>query len=189
MMKNLSLSTGALLVVLLAVSEARAQYNTYGHGTLGAACRRGYDANVAWPSQFIPAARRGVWSSYETIVNNGWRRQNLLGDYHFDPDTNELTEAGQLKVKWILTQAPAHRRSIFVQRAADQSRTATRVASVHAWASNMSPAVGSVDVNDTHIVAEGHLAETVDNIFVGYQKNQPPPVLPAATSASDSAGN
>lgn len=192
MMKNLSSWASVLLVVFLATSEARAQYGPYGPPgsmSLRAAYRRGYDANVTWPSQFVPAARQGIYSTYAAIVNNGWRRQNLLGDYHFNPDTNELTQAGQLKVKWILTQAPAHRRSIFVQRAANQAETASRVASVHGWASKMSPAVGPVDVNDTHIVAEGHPAGAVDNMFVGFQKNQPPPVLPAVSNASDSAGN
>ncbi len=145
----------------------------------------GYHANVDWPAQYVPTARRSVLSAYDVMVNNGWRRQNLLGTYHFDPDTNELTEAGKLKVNWILTQTPQHRRNIFVQRAVNESQTASRVDSINRWASNMSPGVGPLDINDTHIVAEGHPAATVDHIFVGFQTNQPPPVLPADDGSSN----
>ncbi len=138
----------------------------------------GYHANVNWPAQYIPAARRSVLSAYDSMINNGWRRQNLLGTYHFDPGTNELTDAGKLKVNWILSQTPQHRRSIFVQRGVNESQTASRVASVHSWTGNMSPAIGTVDVNDTHIVAEGRSAGAVDHIFVGFRANQRPPALP-----------
>jgi len=140
-----------------------------------------------WPCQYVPAARRSVLSAYEVMVNNGWRRQNLVGAYHFDPDTNELTEAGKLKVKWILSQAPLHRRSIFVERGPDQSNTSARVASINQWASTLSPSVGTVDINDTHIVSEGHPAATVDHVFVGFQTNQLPPVLPVEDSSSSSS--
>jgi len=150
----------------------------------------GYHANVNWPAQYIPPARRSVHSVYDAMTNNGWRRQNLLGAYHFDPETNELTEAGKLKLQWILTQTPLHRRSVFVERGRDMSHTAVRVASVHRWTSNTSPAIDGVDVNDTHIVAEGRAAGTVDHIFTGFQTNQLAPVLPkcgGSGGGSDSA--
>jgi len=94
-----------------------------------------------------------------------------------------------LKVKWILSQAPPHRRSIFVERGFDQSSTAARVASINEWTSTLSPSAGIVDINDTHLVAEGHPAGVVDHIFVGFQANQQPPVLPAESSSSSSSGS
>ncbi len=121
------------------------------------------------------------------MINNGWRRQNLLGDYHFEEGTNQLTAAGKLKSKWILTQAPQDRRTIFVQRGETQSDTASRIAAVHSWAGNQSPALDSVLVNDTHIVSEGHTAGSVDSIFVGFQANQPAPVLTPATGVDNSS--
>ena len=121
------------------------------------------------------------------MVNNGWRRQNLLGDYHFNEDTNELTQAGKLKVNWVLSQAPPQRRSIYVQRGSNIEETGSRVAAVHEFTSNMSPSVGAVDVNDTHIVAEGHSAGAVDHLFIGFQANQPPPVLTSDSGATGSS--
>jgi len=120
------------------------------------------------------------------MVNNGWRRQNLLGNYHFDNESNELTNAGKLKVNWIYSQAPVQRRNVFVQRGSQEVQTAARVAAVHEYAGSMSPAVGQINVNDTHIVAEGHAASAVDSVFVGYQSNRLPPGLPANTAAASS---
>lgn len=193
-MKTLYLSVCVLLLLVCVTSVANAQqyrssYGLYGSDSALEAMGVGCQANQMWPSQYIPAARRSVLGVYEVMVNNGWRRQNLLGAYHFDPDTNELTEAGKLKVRWILSQNPLHRRSIFVERGLDLSNTAARVASINAWTSTMSPSVGVVDVNDTHIIAEGHPAGTVDHIFVGFQTNQRPPVLPASDSSSSSSGS
>jgi len=191
-MKYLSISVRVLLLLVCSSSAANAQYTQYGlygsSSALEATCV-GCRSNQMWPSQYIPAARRSVLSAYDAMVNNGWRRQNLLGAYHFDPDTNELTDAGKLKVKWILSQAPQHRRNIFVERGPDQSRTSARVVAINHWASTLSPSVGIIDINDTHIVAEGHPAGTVDQIFVGFRANQPPPVLPAANSSSSSSGS
>jgi len=151
--------------------------------------RAGYCANASWPSQYIPASRRGICDSYAVMINNGWRRQNLLGDYHFEKESHQLTRAGELKVNWILTQAPVEHRNIFVQRAANEDDTARRLANVEDYGETLAPAVQGIDVTDTHIVAEGHRAGSVDNIFVGFQANQPPPVLPASTSSSSSSSS
>ncbi|NOY42018.1 MAG: hypothetical protein GXP26_09295 [Planctomycetes bacterium] len=187
-MRLLSLSAIAMLAIACTSFNANAQCgdtcNQCGSTPIMDEFCAVYHANVNWPAQYIPPARRSVLSAYDSMINNGWRRQNLLGTYHFDPGTNELTDAGRLKVNWILSQTPPHRRSIFVQRGARESQTATRVASVHSWASNMSPAIGTVDVNDTHIVAEGRSAGAVDNIFVGFRANQRPPVLPVSSGGT-----
>ena len=148
-----------------------------------------YHANAQWPKYYILPARCAVNSAYTAMIANGWRRQNLLGGYHFEKDTNQLTRAGQLKAHWILTQAPQDRRNIFVERGDTQSDTEARIASVQTWASEMSPAIEQVMVNDTHIVSEGHPAGAVDNVFVGFQTNQPAPVLPAATGSGGSSSS
>ena len=189
-MKKISLKTlvlgASVTMVLVSVSSASyAQQSCGGEPTLKERFRAGYDANVQWPRHYIPPARRSVCATYAAMVNNGWRRQNLLGDYHFDKESNELTSAGKLKVNWILSQAPVQHRNVFVQRGAEELQTTARIASVHDYAGNMSPSVGQVDVNDTHIVAEGHSDSSVDSVFVGYEANRLPPVLPASSSGGD----
>ena len=186
-MKSLSIGASTLFAVVLACQSAQAQYGQCGQCYSPTICemfKSGYTANVIWPRQFVPAARRPIHETYAAMVNNGWRRQNLLGDYHFDPTSNELTRAGEMKVRWILTQAPANRRDVYVQRATTGSETATRIAAVHGYSSQMNPVVWPINVNDTHIVAEGHSASSVDNTFNGFRANQPPPVLPVNTGSS-----
>jgi len=195
-MKIHCLAASTMFALIMTASEARADYGwggqcTYGscgHASVADAFRAGYDANVTWPRIFIPPARQAVCQTYAAMIDNGWRRQNLLGDYHFKPNSNQLTEAGKLKVKWILSQAPTHRRGIFVERGIDESQTAARVAAVYDNASNMSPSVGAVEVNDTHLVAEGHPAGAVDHTFVGFRTHQPLPVLPASTGTGSGSG-
>lgn len=169
------------------VTSVQAQCSNCQGANVGQIYDSGYHANVNWPRFYVPPARCAVNSVYSVMIANGWRRQNLLGDYHFEPGTNELTKAGKLKAKWVLTQAPQEQRILYVQRGEDESTTASRIAAVHSWAANQSSVSEPVMVNDTHIVSEGHPAGAVDSIFVGFQTNQPAPILPANTGAGGSA--
>jgi hypothetical protein len=142
--------------------------------------------NCIWPRQYVAPSRRGICQAYDAMVNNGWRRHNLLSKYHFDSDTGELNEAGKLKTEWTLTQAPPHRRTLFVERnAGDQQLTADRVAAVQTYAATMN-AAGAVDVQETHIREHGHPAGSIDAVFTGFRTNQMAPTLPEAVDSSAS---
>jgi len=162
------------------------QCNQCNEQTFGQWYKSAYMWNSVWPKPLIPPARHSVHSMYNVMINNGWRRQNLLGKHHFDADSNQLTEAGKLKVQWILTQNPVHRRDIFVQRGVNEAQTTVRIDSIHQYTAAMSPSPGQANVMDTHLVAEGHLASSVDAMFTGYQENRPAPVLPTDTGGSES---
>ena len=86
--------------------------------------KRGYHRNVAWPWPYSCPDRIAVREPFRIMVDNGWRRQNLLGPHHFKTETNELTTAGELRIHWIMTQAPPERRQIFVERADNSDTTA-----------------------------------------------------------------
>jgi hypothetical protein len=143
--------------------------------------------NQRWYKQYMQPSRRAICQSMAVMVNNGWRRQNLMGAYHFDPkNPGELSEAGRRKAEWILTQAPAERRSVFVERTADQAETADRVQAVQQYAAGIN--IAAADVQETNLRNEGHPAGTVDAVFTGFSANQAAPVLPKATSSEgDSA--
>jgi len=191
---KLRISLIMLVLALFCMSpKTFAQYTNYcqpyTEPSLCQMYRAGYDANVRWPADFIPPARRPIGDVYDKMIHNGWRRQNLLGDYHFTPDSNELTEAGKHKVQWILTQAPPSRRNIYIQRSRTVEDTATRIAAVQQWSSYSSPAAEYVNVSDTHIRAEGQSATSVDSIFTGFHANRPLPVLPADAGAGGGGGD
>ncbi|MEM8864235.1 MAG: hypothetical protein AAGF31_01660, partial [Planctomycetota bacterium] len=68
-------------------------------------CQRGRQKNVQWPSPYVCPDRTYAHAPFQAMVRNGWRRQNLLGSHHFNEDSTQLTQAGKLKIQWIMSQA------------------------------------------------------------------------------------
>jgi hypothetical protein len=147
--------------------------------------RRGYHRNVDWPWPYFCPDRAAVRQPFGMMIENGWRRQNLLGPHHFNAQANGLSPAGELKVHWIMTQAPAAHRSIFVERAIDPAITAGRLAVAREYASQVAIDGQVPEVFETNIVSEGRPASIVDAINVRFEESAPPPVLPAATIGGD----
>lgn len=146
--------------------------------------KHGYYVNKQWPWPYVCPDRVAVQEPFCIMVNNGWRRQNLLGGHHFNPDTNQLNAAGQLKVQWIMTQAPPDRRSIFVERALDTKVNTQRVAAVRDYSAQVAVDAHTAQVTETSLMSEGRPAAVVDAINVKFQQSMPAPVLPAAQSTS-----
>ena len=137
--------------------------------------------NICWPEPFLAPDRAAVYDPFAAMVHNGWRRQNLMGNHHFSPETGELTKAGELKVKWILTQVPPRYRTIYVQRGPDSVATEARIDAVNALAADVLPPNVVANVTDTHIVAEGRPADVVDYNNVRFREAAPAPALPAGS--------
>jgi hypothetical protein len=140
--------------------------------------RSGYRANVVWPWPYVCPDRLAVREPFAMMVDNGWRRQNLLGSHHFDPQKGTLTTAGELKVHWIMTQAPPERRSIFIERSLDSAVTAQRIDAAREYAARVVVDGATPTVSDTHLVSEGRPAAAVDAIYVRFHESMQPPVLP-----------
>jgi hypothetical protein len=143
--------------------------------------KSGYHRNKVWPWPHICPDRVAVREPFCIMVDNGWRRQNMLGPHHFNPDTNKLTSAGELKVRWIMTQLPPERRSIFVERSLETEITAQRVETARAYAAQVALNGEQPLVAETHLLSEGRPASVVDNTNVRFQESLPPPVLPASS--------
>lgn len=154
--------------------------------SLGESCEEAWYQNCIWPRQYIAPSRRGICQATELMINNGWRRHNVLGKYHFDANTGELSEAGKLKVEWILTQSAPNRRTIYIERTANEEQTAERLESVQELATTLSS--GAADVRETFVRDHGHPASTVDAVFTGFGANQMIPALPPSTTAGGAAG-
>jgi hypothetical protein len=147
-----------------------------------------------WPAPFVACDRVAARTPFAIMNANGWRRQNMLGDYHFEQGTGQLTEAGRLKVRRILTTGPEQHRLIYVHTAYNDPETTARMAAVQQLASQISPA-NPATVMPTSISDEGWSATQVDAIDRKYMGAQPVPRLAmpsssgGATSAGGSAGN
>jgi hypothetical protein len=142
--------------------------------------KQGYHTNQMWPWPYVCPDRVAVREPFCIMINNGWRRENLIGVHHFIPETNQLNAAGQLRVQWIMTQAPPDRRSIFVERSLDQSVNNQRIAAVQQYATQVALDGRPPQVSQTHLVSEGRPAALVDFTNTKFQQSMPVPVLPAA---------
>jgi hypothetical protein len=146
--------------------------------------KRGAHVNRQWPWPYVCADRVAVREPFGMMVNNGWRRQNLLGPHHFNDQTGKLTTAGELRIRWIMTQAPSERRSIFVERDIQPELTAKRLEIARDYATRVALDGQTPQLTESHLVSEGRPASVVDATNVRFQESLPPPVLPAATAAT-----
>jgi hypothetical protein len=177
-MRRMILPAIATLTVAILASSASAVFiDTTCHYV-----KSGYHRNKVWPYPYICPDRAAVREPFEIMVRNGWRRQNLMGGYLFNPVTNQLTTAGELQIRWIMTQAPPAYRQVFVERSLDPEVTASRIAAAREFASRVSLDGQVPEVFESSLMAEGRPAAIVDATNVKFMENMPIPVLPADTT-------
>jgi hypothetical protein len=142
-----------------------------------------------WPQPFDGADRAATRAPFVTMVSNGWRRQNMLGDAHFDASTGQLTDAGRLKLRWILVNAPQQHRMVFVRTGLTEEETSNRMAVVQQAASQIAPN-NLPPVLSTSILDDGWPAVEVDAISRKYIGSTPVPRLTApSASGGGSSGS
>ncbi len=183
---------GFVLISLSCAAQVSADFCSSIFGSIATDVKR----RQCWPNPFSACSRTAVRTPFAMMVANGWRRQNMLGEFHFEPGTGQLTEAGRLKVRWILTAGPEQHRLIYVHTANNNAETVARLTAVQQLAAQISPA-NMPPVMATSIADEGASANQVDAIERKYISGQPSPRLPVpssgagagATSGGGTAGN
>lgn len=163
-----------VLLAMLAASPASAEW-----GASWSRCRTDWHRNNCWPEPFSSVDRMAVRGPFAAMAANGWQRELTLAAYHFDTETHQLNSAGQSRLAWILTQAPEHRRSVFVLNHRDPSITATRMSNVQHQVSELVRNDTMPDVLVTTTAPRGISAGYVDSVHRQRQENQPAPILPA----------
>jgi hypothetical protein len=140
-----------------------------------------------WPEPFESADRAAARAPFVTMVSNGWRRQNMLGDAHFDPGTGQLTDAGRIKLRWIVVNAPQQHRVVFVRTGQTEEETSNRMAVVQQVAGQIAPN-NLPPILPTSIVDDGWPAAEVNAISRKYIESTPNPRLPAPSASGGSGG-
>ncbi len=135
-----------------------------------------------WPEPFLRPDRHAARAPLAVMVSNGWRRQNLLADHHFIERGAKLTEAGRMKIRWILTEAPQQHRTVYVQRADDPQVTAARIDNVQQVAAQLVPEGALPLVLETSIPVRGWPAARADMIGRKFEASTPEPRLPETSS-------
>ncbi len=101
-------------------------------------CKTDKLRNNAWPQPFRAMDANAVANPFEVMKANGWREFNTVTGAFFD-DSNQLTEAGQLKIRQILSTSPPNRRAIHVLKGDTPEQTSVRVESVEVAVSGLIP--------------------------------------------------
>ncbi len=171
-----------LLVTFACAVPAKADwFAEFFHGVARDTKRR-----QCWPKPFNSSARSSVRSPMALMTNNGWRFQNMLGKYYFDEHTNVLTEAGRLKVLWIMTQAPRHRRSVYVYKGNTAEVAAARMESVRQYVAVLIPDGQVPPVFESNTPPLGQPASYIDSVSKKWTESMPDPRLPSASNLGGS---
>ena len=97
-------------------------------------CVHRYHTAHYWPDPYRWQDRDSVRYHFAAQSAAGWMTNATLYDQHFDPETQEINDAGRVHLKWILLYAPPQRRTPWVQAADTPLANQTRLASVQAEA-------------------------------------------------------
>jgi len=174
----LTFSAVALAAVAATTSTAQA-------GGLAAFFRdvdTGYHRNKYWPEPFVMQDRAFVAAPFAIMTQKGWEEQNLLGENYFKKETGELNESGQLKVRWIMTQAPLGFRTMYIERANSPQGTADRMDATRRFADRIAIGGEVPDVRESNMMVHGWPADYSDAIITKFQQSTPDPRLPADTN-------
>ena len=141
--------------------------------------------NNAWPDPFIQVDRQATRAPIELMVDDGWQLENTIPDELFNPETQELTRAGKMKVRTTLTEMPMKRRMVFVQRGKTDEITETRLRSVEKAATEIMGTAGPGMVALTDMVPRGGSGGYYQRIKTQYENSTPEPRLPAMSGEGD----
>ena len=148
---------------------------------------RDFHRNNCWPDPFIAPDRVAVRAPINVMVAHAWKLQNTLSDHHFQDDSGQLTEAGELKVKSILMESPPDFRTIYVLRADDSKLTAERIEATQQVAAKFAQDGAVAQVLETLEKPRGTPAYYVDEVTRRYQATTPDPRLPTDGDSEDSS--
>jgi len=175
---------GFVLIALGTASQASADWCFGIYDSIASDVKR----RQAWPEPFRTPDEASARAPFDIMIHNGWRRQNTLGEFHFEPGTGQLTEAGRLKAQTILVAVPQPYRRIYVHQAGTEEETRARMTSVMQWVNQHAP-VNPPEVLPTNRPDYGWPAERVEMIGRKFQSTTPSPRLPAEAMSGTTSGS
>ena len=147
--------------------------------------QKDYRRTNCWPTPFVQPDREATRAPWAIMTHNGWRAHNTLGQQSFT-EQNELTSAGRTKIKWIITQAPVERRSVYVLRGDTPDATRDRLQAVRDIVSEVTGAqTAEAMVVVTNRVPRAGAGDYMDRVDSKARDAIPAPVLPARENAGN----
>jgi hypothetical protein len=141
-----------------------------------------------WPDPYRWQDRSTVRTILATQVGNGWTAATTLYEQHFDPETNQLNEAGRLQLRWILLHTPVDRRMAWVAAGNSEAITQTRLSNAQAEALAIG-GPGCAPIMIRVCQTYGRSANDVDLINRNYLETVPQPRLPIPLTGGGSGNS
>lgn len=161
----------AAAAVLSAV-PAHADWHTFWSGV-----KKDFHRVNSWPAPWEYVDRDAARAPFAAMVAKGWQRQHTLGSSYFDPDTHQLTPAGQEKIFAIMRNAPPEQRTIYVSRGKDTQESQVRMESVQQMVAQIQ-SDQPTNVLPTTLEPEGWSAAYINTIETKMRTSIPNPRLP-----------
>ena len=143
-----------------------------------------FHRNNCWPQPFQAQDHELTRNPLIAMTAAGWRQNNTLSDHFFSMDDQAINQAGEIKIRWIVTQAPPHRRTVFVLRGPTPESTAARVAAVQSKVDKFASAGQHPEVVVTEVIPPGASGDYFDQVDRQFKQSIPAPRLPAMEGAS-----
>jgi hypothetical protein len=153
------------------------------------ACVNVYHAEHYWPWPYMCTDRQVVLDMTRIQEANGWLSETTLYDYHFHPESHELTVPGKLQLKWILENVPANYRTVWVQQAEDPAISEQRINSVRSVAGRLMNQANLPAIAFRPATAPGRPAIEVDTVRRKELETIPSPRVAFETGAANSSGS
>lgn len=88
----------------------------------------GYHTAHYWPYPYNCQDRADVHNLLDAQTGAGWAAATTLHDYHFDMDTQQLTDAGRNHLIWVMNSVPAQYRTVYISQGMTAATGQLRVA-------------------------------------------------------------
>ncbi len=143
--------------------------------------------NNCWPEPFVRADRQAARAPFAMMTHNGWRQQNTLSDDLFHHETHQLTHAGVIRIRWIITQSPQSRRVVYVLQGPSKESTDKRIDAVQQTIARVLPTGDLPPVVLTSKVPLSGSGDYFDQIDRRVRQTIPMPRLPSS-GGTDAGG-
>ena len=140
-----------------------------------------------WPYPYQDEDRSVLRNALTQQTQAGWMAATTLFDQYFDSETNELSQAGRVHLRWIMQYAPPSRRSAYVAAADTPAHSQIRLASVQSEAAVIAAGGQIPSITLRTCQSVGTSAEMVDRVHRSYIESTPTPRIPLTGAASGSA--
>ncbi len=140
--------------------------------------------NNCWPMPFQKADRQSVCQTLTTQIAKGWQRQNTMSAVYFNPETQELNEAGRRKLFAIVQSAPQEFQTIYIVRSMDPAAQERRIASIQEASSQLFANQATPQIRTVGQTPRSWSGDYVNTITTQRNDSIPKPRLPTFTSTT-----